>query len=150
MEFGDTLYIILMLAFFVFGIFNDYQKKKKKADKSTQPLNREVFRDDKEPQLPPPTPIILGRTKKQPVVPAAVPVKDVHRGFQSSMDLVTNFEGESSLKSSIFMSNLFDRSDSEIHSTDIAHPILKQMKSDVGLSEIRKAIIYSEILQRKY
>ncbi len=155
MEFGDIIYLLLMLAFFVFGIFNDSKKKKKKINKSTEPINREirevfreVFQNKEKQPVPPPTPTTVKR-KKQPVTTATSTAKYTPREFQSSLDLVTNFEGESSLKGSMFASDLFD-GQKEMKARETFHPILEQLRSRDGQSEIRKAVIYSEILNRKY
>ena len=138
MEFGDIIYLILLLAFVVFGIFND-SKKRKKISESTQP--------EKQP-IPPPTPKTV-KSKSQLARPTASSAGYTYREFQSSLDLVTNFEGESSLKGSMFASGLFDNH-REMKVEETLHPILEQLRSKDGQSEIRKAVIYSEILNRKY
>lgn len=69
--------------------------------------------------------------------------------FQSSLGLVTDFEGESSLKDSMFASERFDNRP-EMEAGETVHPILEQLRSKDGQSEIRKAVIYSEILNRRY
>ena len=160
MEFGDIIYLLLMLAFFVFGIFNDSKKKKKKVDTSTPPINpeydrkirdvfREVFQHPEKQSAPPPVPK-TAKIKSQAATPSLASVHSAtHREFQSSLDLVTNFEGESSLKGSLFTSELFDKQ-KEMKVTETFHPILEQLRSKEGQSEIRKAVIYSEILNRKY
>lgn len=155
MEFGDIIYLLLMLAFFVFGIFNDSKKKKKKIDKSTEPINREirevfreVFQNKEKQPVPPPTPKAV-KKKSQVATPTISSAKSTRPAFQSSLDLVTNFEGESSLKGSMFASELFDKQ-KEMKMAEIFHPILEQLRSKDGQSEIRKAVIYSEILNRKY
>ncbi|MGI6046901.1 MAG: hypothetical protein ACOYEG_02645 [Petrimonas sp.] len=157
MEFGDIIYLLLMFAFIVFGIFNDSKKKKKKVSESTQPVNREeefrdvireIFQKPQKQSVPPPTPKTVKR-KTQVVTPSFSSAKSTHREFQSSLDLVTDFEGESSLKGSMFASELFENQ-KEMKVTETLHPILKQLRSKDGQSEIRKAVIYSEILNRKY
>ncbi|MDO5664854.1 MAG: hypothetical protein Q4G63_06325 [Bacteroidia bacterium] len=155
MEFGDIIYLILMLAFFVFGIFNDSKKKKKKIDKSTEPINREIrevfreiFQNNEKQPIPSPT-LKTEKRKDQVVPPSITPAKSPHREFQSSLDLVTNFEGESSLKGSMFASELFDNQ-KEMKVAETFHPILERLRSKDGQSEIQKAIIYTEILNRKY
>jgi hypothetical protein len=157
MEFGDIIYLILMLAFFVFGIFNDSKKKQKKISKSTQPVNREgefrdvfreIFQKPQQQPVPPPTPKTV-RSKSQLAKPTLASARSTYREFQSSLDLVTDFEGESSLKGSLFASELFDNH-REMKAVETFHPILEQLRSKNGQSEIRKAVIYSEILNRKY
>ncbi len=144
MEFGDILYIIALIFFFVFGIFNDARKKKKQVSQNTPPLNQEVFPERIPKRQVPKT--IKSRVKENLPPPAPKPV---HREFQSSLDLVSNYEGQSSIKSSIFVDDLREHY-KEQRETQAVHPILKELKSEGGSEEIRKAIIYSEILQRKY
>lgn len=157
MEFGDIIYLILLLAFFVFGIFNDSKKKKKKISKSTQPVNleeefrdvfREVFQKPQKQPVPPPTPKVV-KSKSQPARPAMASARSTRWEFQSSLGLVTDFEGESSLKDSMFASERFDNRP-EMEAGETVHPILEQLRSKDGQSEIRKAVIYSEILNRRY
>lgn len=159
MEFGDIVYLILMLGFIVFGIFNDSKKKKRKADTSTPPINpeddrdirdvfREVFQNSDKPSTPPPAPKKTDRKSSREVV-AAIPANKTRPVFQSSMDLVTNFEGESSLKGSMFASELTNKQ-KEMKVSETFHPILEQLRSKDGQAEMRKAVIYSEILNRKY
>lgn len=157
MEFGDIIYLILILAFFVFGIFNDSKKKKKEISKNTQPVNleeefrdvfREVFQKPQRQSVPPPTPKTV-KNKSQLARPTITSARSTHWEFQSSLDLVTDFEGESSLKGSMFASELFNNRQ-EMKAMETVHPILEQLRSKNGQSEIRKAVIYSEILNRKY
>lgn len=156
MEFGDIIYLILMFAFLVFGIFKDSGKKQKKVSKSTQPVNseedfrelvREIFQRPQREPVPPPTPKAVSR--KQPVKPIIVSSEGSRPVFQSSMELVTDFEGASSLKESAFMSQLFSDRE-ELKPVEKVHPVLEQLRGGEGVSEIRKAVIYSELLERKY
>ncbi len=160
MEFGDIVYLILMLGFIVFGIFNDSKKKKRKADTSTPPINpgddldirdvfREVFQNSDKSSAPPPAPKKTDRKASQKAATATIPTEKSRPVFQSSMDLVTNFEGESSLKGSMFASELMDTR-KEMKVSETFHPILEQLRSKDGQAEMRKAVIYSEILNRKY
>ena len=157
MEFGDIIYLILMLAFFVFGIFNDSKKKKKKISKSPQPVNleeefrdvfREVFQKPQRQPISPPTPKTV-KNENRLARPAMASARSTRWEFQSSLDLVTDFEGESSLKGSMFASERFDNHH-EMKEMETVHPILEQLRSKNGQSEIRKAVIYSEILNRRY
>jgi len=53
------------------------------------------------------------------------------------------------LKGSMFATERFDNHH-EMKEMETVHPILEQLRSKNGQSEIRKAVIYSEILNRKY
>lgn len=142
MEFGDIVYFLLMLGFLVFGIFNDSKKKKKNINQSTPPLNPDVFPDK---TLPPPLRKVAKKAKK--LVPVQTPPPPKRVEFQSSMDLVTDFEGESSLKGTIFDYKMPVKAEKSLYEP---HPILNDLTGEDGSEEIRKAIIYSEILKRKY
>ena len=160
MELNDVVYLILMVGFVVFGIFNDSKKKKNKpVDTSTEPLNkdvknvRELFRDliEQAKQVtPPPVPKEKLPQRDQPVRRKRFEtnINPIH-GFESSMNLVTNFEEESSLKGYNFVSEnmeVLDISDD----VGYTHPILKGLLIGDRHSEFKKAIIYSEIINRKY
>ena len=109
---------------------------------------REVFQKPQRQPVPPPTPKAV-KNKSQPARSAVTSARNTYREFQSSLELVTDFEGESSLKGSMFASELFDNRP-EMKAVETVHPILEQLRSKDGQSEIRKAVIYSEILNRKY
>lgn len=47
------------------------------------------------------------------------------------------------------MSQLFSDRE-ELKSVEKVHPVLEQLRGGEGVSEIRKAVIYSELLERKY
>lgn len=148
MEFGDILYLILIVVFIVFGFFKDLNKKKKQIDESTPTLNeelkdvfREIFSQGGAPQVPPPAP---KPARKKPVVEKAP-----EYAFQSSMSFVADFEGESSLSHYKFPDYEMD---SPIEKEVIieAHPAIKDFTGDDSEAEFQKAILYSEILKRKY
>lgn len=160
MELNDVVYLILMAGFVVFGIFNDSKKKKNKpVDTSTKPLNkdvkdvRELFRDliEQAKQVtPPPVPKEKLPQRDQPLRRKRFEtnINPIH-GFESSMNLVTNFEEESSLKGYNFVSEnmeVLDISDD----VGYTHPILKGLSRGDRHSEFKKAIIYSEIMNRRY
>lgn len=162
MELNDVVYLILMIGFVVFGIFNDSKKKKKAIDSSTEPINkdvkdvkdmRDIFRDLLEQAkqgTPPPVPKDVTKSRKD--------IKREKRfkqntnpmhGFESSMELVTDFERESSLRGYNFVSesmNVEDIDDDQGYS----HPVLDDFSEGDRQSEFTKAIIYSEIINRKY
>lgn len=154
MDIGDIIYFLVMLGAIVFGIFNDYKKKQQKADTSTPPKNkseynlgdviREIFQESGSQKTPPPAPV----KQKKTVIPKAVPAVTARPEFKSSLDLVTDFEGESSLKGHIFNQQPFE-SQIQKETAKTVHPLLQQLKQG-GSSEIRRAVIYSEILQKKY
>ncbi len=161
MEFGDIIYFILLLFFVILGFFNDSRKKRnlqqKQHDRSAEVFPGEGDDEPFSPYLPRPYVVEI-----PPAVPPRVP-KDVRPGFRSSLDLVTDFEGQSSLKSSIFVYDAdasFDQETApgELNSEQLSsvgwnlstHPLLAELNSDAGPDALRKGLIYGEIMQRKY
>lgn len=168
MEFGDNIYFILLVIFMILGFFNDSRKKKNLQKKQTD-MNTSV--DMEEPdetfyqKMERQRKVYMEKTTPPPAVPPVVPpVKDPHTQFQSSMDLVTDFEKQSSLKSSIFV---FDADSSFAQDTDSSdifnkkaavfqqqrtglHPLIADLMGDGGLEELKKGLVYGEILRRKY
>lgn len=161
MEFGDIIYFILLLFFVILGFFND-SRKKRNLQQNQHDRSAEVFpgEGDDEPFSPYlPRPYVV---EIPPAVPPRVQ-KDVRPGFRSSLDLVTDFEGQSSLKSSIFVYDAdasFDQETApgELDSEQLSsvgwnlstHPLLAELNSDAGPDALRKGLIYGEIMQRKY
>lgn len=164
MEFIDIIYFILFLFFAILGFFNDSKKKKKitqqqKSEDEKKPVS--VWERDREwikrfpvpkvKDLPPPT-------------PHPAPHATERAEFQSSLDLVTDFEGLSSLRGSIYVDDedsvfLIDKdvhitSESVARQTDkrgyLPHPLLIEINSDEGFDALKKGLIYGEIMQRKY
>jgi len=93
--------------------------------------------------------------------------------FQSSLDLATDFSKQSSLKSSIFVFDAESSYDFESDSIDISamlvsykekdseetmkeirgssfHPLIKGLLGDAGNDELKKGVIYGEIMQRRF
>jgi hypothetical protein len=157
MEFGDLIYFILVIAFMILGFFNDARKRKKRKmeqeasaphqNSQKQPKNQHKVEDSDDwwknsPKTPP-----IPTTKK--------PAPYVRKEFQSSLDLVTNFEGESSLKGSIFVQdpaflNIYEQKRKQKQSPPPVHPLVRDLLNDSGNKELKKGLIYGEILQRKY
>ena len=160
MELSDVVYLILMGAFVVFGIFNDSKKKKKAIDTSTKPLNddakdmRDVFRDlleRTERKNPPPVPKKNSTKRKEPSREKRFKQSsDPMHGFESSMGLVTDFTKESSLKGYDFVDEGSTKVLEINNEIGYQHPILENLVEGDRQSEFKKAIIYSEIINRKY
>jgi len=165
MEFGDIIYIILLVFFMILGIFNDSRKKKNKQKQVDNdyptPVSEkidETFFEKMERQR--------NRYTEKTAPPPSLPSysgKEVHTKFQSSMDLVTDFEGQSSLKSSIFVydadssfaqdtdsTDLFNKNSSSVKKNSEVHPLVKELLEDGGIEELKKGLIYGEIILRKY
>ena len=163
MEFGDIIYFILLLFFAILGFFNESRKKKniqqqQKGESESRPLFGEEM-DEDEPylyHLPLP---------KQSELPPSPPVtqKNKRTEFRSSLDLVTDFEGVSSLKNSLFVydaddsfaqdeTSVFTVSEQEQRNDMIStlHPLVAELAGESGEEALKRGLIYGEIMQRKY
>jgi hypothetical protein len=157
MEFGDLIYFILVIAFMILGFFNDARKRKKRkleqeastSHQNPQKQSENQYKvessDDWWRNLPKAPPV--STTKKS--APYA------RKEFQSSLDLVTNFEGESSLKDSIFVqdaafTNIYEEKRRQKQAPPSTHPLVRDLLNDSGNNELKKGLVYGEILQRRY
>ena len=159
MEFGDIIYFILLVFFLILGFFND-SRKKKQQQKQSEAEPRPFF--DEEEEIVPPQP--QGRKRKAipPAVPAAYSGKYAHREFQSSLDLVSIHDEQSSHPSYTFdydANSFYEKDPDSPDASDNAreetlkksvHPLIKDLRDDTGHGELKKALIYGEIIQRKY
>lgn len=152
MEFGDIVYLILIVAFMIFGFFKEIRKKNRKIDESTEPVNtelgdlfRDVFDAGSTPHMPPATDIETKKKNKE----TGKSLASKEFVFQSSMDLVTDFEGESSLKGHGFKEHLNEESLNRATLVEL-HPVLDDLTGENRSEELQKAIVYSEIIKRKY
>lgn len=153
MEFGDIIYILVLFSFFIFGIIKDIKKKEA----------------SKQQNLPPniPTPKPLGKKSKsetstsqkrrnKEVIPPPMP--DVvtksqygYKDISSSTRPSFAFEGISALQERQLTHQISqNRNDNPFVSKDRMHPILKELTGENRSEELRKAIIYNEIINRKY
>lgn len=159
MEFGDIIYLILILFFAILGFSNESRKKKnqQQQQKSEKDFSH-TFDDEEEDE-----PYLQHLPGDLPPAPEPQAPKSTRPEFRSSLDLVTNFEEESSLKGSIFVydadesfaqespqdeattgqTNAFDQA-------SFVHPLLAELTGDGAVEALKKGLIYGEIMQRKY
>lgn len=174
MEFGDIIYFILLVFFMILGFFNDSRKKKNQQKQQSAEQSRPYF-DEPEENIPSyrPEPRALSRTKTVPPTPSRLKVEEGRTAFQSSMELTTDFAKESSLKSSIFVFDADSSYDLGSDSVEIAdmmdtylqksqeetnedmkssfsHHLIFDLLGNEGRQELKKGLIYGEIMQRKY
>lgn len=156
MEFGDIVYLILIVAFMIFGFFKEIRKKNRKIDESTEPVNtefgdvlRDIFQTAEDRPVPPPAPSVESQKRRESRKEFARKDKRGGYVFQSSMDLVTDFERESSLKGYSFKEHLNEESLDRATLVEL-HPVLDDLTGENRSEELQKAIVYSEIIKRKY
>ena len=153
MELGDIIYYILMILIVVFSVLSDRGKRsaKKNVSESTQPINtkkeiREIIHK-KTRQTPPPFPKTVSRENHRKNPPGTTPLP-MPREFTSSLDAALQTEGQSAIDS--FLIN-----DDDYHYTlageektlPAANPFAAALSEK---NELKKAIIYNEILKRKF
>lgn len=150
---GILILLILVLAFI--KSTKDAKKKQQAESGSTPSVGRElkdIFKEIMESH----------KTEQKPVMPPVKPPKPSHTmtsrplkaepmgaEFVSSLSLVTDFEKESSLKGY----KEPDKMTRKVEDSTIIkepHPIVEDLMGENRDDEFRKAIIYSEILTRKY
>lgn len=162
MEFGDIIYFVLLLIFMILGFFNDSRKKKQQQQAEAQKRQEresDTFFDIEEVK----TPDIPSVRKTKPLPPpVAVSAKNRYDNFQSSTNLVSIHEAPSSMSTYSFDYDLNSYEEMEDNSADTdddarkvkvgrpMHPLLKSLRSEAGAEELKKGLIYGEILQRKY
>ena len=161
MEFGDIFYFILLLFFAILGFFNESRKKKNIQQQSEGGFNPPYAEEEDEPwlgqiplpkrtDLPPPAPKPLTQTSRRPE-------------FRSSLDLVTDFEGASSLKGSIFVYDADESFAQDLSSGYLSmhqekesdtgrslHPVVAELTREGGEEALKRGLIYGEIMLRKY
>ncbi len=151
MDIGDIIYTLVLFFFFAIGLVGDFRKKK--ASKQQNAPKGTPIPKAKPKKMKPATIPSQNRWENQTPPPVATQTRVepmVHKEFQSSLNLSASTEGYSSLQDSL----LTNTSHEQISETDTKitqlHPILKDLTGENRGSEFRKAIIYSEILKRKY
>ncbi|WP_298648508.1 hypothetical protein [uncultured Proteiniphilum sp.] len=159
MEFGDIIYFILLVFFMILGFFND-SRKKKNQQKQSEAESRPFFNEEQKTTPP------QSRDREYKTTPPPVPVtysgKDVHREFRSSLDLVSIHDKQSSHPGYTFdydVNSFYEKDPDSIDAPENAgeekvkrslHPLLKDLRDDTGREELKKGLIYGEIMQRKY
>jgi|JTFO01.1.fsa_nt_gb hypothetical protein len=156
MEFGDIIYLILILFFAILGFSNESRKKKNQQQQSEKDFGHTLDDEEDEPRL-------QHLPGDLPPVPAHQAQMSTRPEFRSSLDLVTDFEEASSLKGSIFVYDA-DESFTQESTQDGAttgqtsafdqrsfvHPLLVELTGDGAVEALKKGLIYGEIMQRKY
>ncbi|MBF6597027.1 MAG: hypothetical protein ITF98_02235 [Fermentimonas sp.] len=165
MEIGDLFYIIILSLFMILGFFNDSRKKKNEQKQQSQP-KPDIYEYDEPEIIPPlykkitpPNPKVVNRKSSWESDIAKSHVKEGHTAFQSSMQFLTDFDKESSLKNSIYVNDTGETymqdTDSQnrikaISSPTLGNDIVNDLTGDNSRNELVKALIYSEIIKRKY
>ena len=142
MDSGTIIYLILGAALLLFNLFNSSNKRKKQKEEQEkarqQTTNQHTNNKVDEDWWLKPSPSTI------PKVPSAY----VRKEFQSSLG--SGYGEESPAFESSSRGNYETRGGRKITRASSVHPLLNALANDSGTDELRRAVIYSEILQRKY
>lgn len=158
MESGDIIYFILLLFFVILGFFNDSRKKKNMQQQNEKGSGPFIDDSDDEPILRRLS--LPKKTASTTTTPPAPPVY-VRPEFRSSLDLVTDFEGVSSLKGSLFVHDdddsfaqdavkEYDFKEDSSKNMSSLHPLVAELAGEAGEEALKRGLIYGEIMLRKY
>lgn len=144
MDAGDIIYLVIAFFLMILGFFNKSKEKRKEAaNKSAQ--------NSSAPYPPIPTPTLNNKENRDAEKKRVKPPPPPKPIFQSSLDLVTDFEGESSLKGFKTEKDLaFSYEEKTNTHPATYHPAIMPLLEEDTLNEIRKALIYKEVLDKKF
>jgi|LFRM01.1.fsa_nt_gb hypothetical protein len=166
MEIGDLFYIIILSLFMILGFFNDSRKKKNEQKQQSHPKPDLNQSDEPEiipplyKKITPPDPNVLKRKSSWESDFSKRHTQEGEIAFQSSMQFLTDFSKESSLKNSIYVNDTGETymQDTESHNRmtefddnqAFGNDIINDLIGENKRSELVKGLIYSEILKKKY
>jgi hypothetical protein len=151
MESGDIIYFILLVFFMILGFFKESRKKKQQRQQRLEEESRPFVDEERDERrwreeyrtVPPPA----------PAVPAE---QGVHREFRSSADLVSIHVEQSPQSSYAFDydANSFYEKDPGFSGREEAEkPSARSWIGEPGSGmhdDLKKGLIYGEIIQKKY
>ena len=142
---GDIIFLVVAALSLMFSLINSSNKQKKRREeqeKVRQRTNNQTpnkAESDEDWWL---TPSTVSKSK--------VPPPYVRKEFQSSIGSMNYGEESSSFNQPSSGRNIEKRGGRKITRASSIHPLLSDLMSDSGATELKKGFIYSEILQRKY
>ncbi len=158
MEFSASFNGILILLFLVLAFIKSAKDAKKKGQSSNESKPnlgeelKDIFREIMEGHkgdTPPMSPPVPPSKRTTQMSPPSFSAEQMGKEFVSSLSLVTDFEKESSLKG-YYTAERMKRMVTDRTAEKEPHPLLDDLMGENREEEFRKAIIYSEILARKY
>lgn len=171
MEFGDIIYFILLVFFMILGFFNDSRKKKKQQqqlEEETAPYSGPGEGTPPRPSAPPvKVPRKKEKKEERPVFQSSLEQVTDYKKYDSGEEIEFNYDtdsvddfeegipmlhesmlGKSTLRETPAAPGGRRASDSQRRGTP--HPYLTDLYKDESIDALKKGLIYSEILQRKY
>ena len=171
MDFGDIIYFLLLIAFMVLGFFSDARKRKKKEEELKRrgpvPLPSEQMEDD---YLPPPSPMLppirefhstLSPSDFSKYGSEATSSYD-YNSFDNTRSSLSDasfshLAGSSYIPDSPTLPDSPEmpvesrsRRTSDGKNRGDVHPLVAELHGENASNELRKGIIYSELLNRRY
>ena len=147
MDLGDLIYLLVFAFIAILGFFNKSEKEKQAKKKSAnQPTISQ--------QMPDVSRRVQDQRKfeeKRIPIPVAEPVVKKREFTPSSSTIKSSIEGQSSIRGTLFQEDSFFK-DSETNMTKKEiHPLISELtESTTAHQELRKAVLYSEIMNRKF
>ncbi|MDR1517567.1 MAG: hypothetical protein LBS52_05690 [Dysgonamonadaceae bacterium] len=149
MDSGTIIYLIVIVLFAILGSFNKAKKGQQEKNQG-KPAIPEVERKPQEARTPREI-----KAKPQPLPVAEFPPKQ--RIFSPSVSTITSsIEGLSSLKGTLYVDDTPVEGDivgghsAAAKGKDFPHPLIADLTGDGSQHELRKAVLYAEILNRRY
>ncbi len=151
MDLGDIIYILVLFSFFIFGFIKDIKKKEaSKQQKLPQNIPSPESIDKKKKSA-----TVTSQKQRNKVVPPPVPNFDTvgQYKYEGTSSTIPSYalEGHSALQNRETIGHFTQKEDnSSVITKNKWHPILEDLTGENRSEELRKAVIYNEIINRRY
>lgn len=180
MEFGDIIYFILLVFFMILGFFNDSRKKKKQQQQLEEEEAASPYSERGQGEMPPQIPHRIPSSGKpipkdrgRPVFQSSLDQVEDYRKYDTGDDSIEfdydagSIDDDSELSPSPRLQSAsfsapgvpakpdspsvpLSRRTSDGKNRGGVHPLVADLHQGDGIEPLKKGIIYSEILQRRY
>lgn len=142
----DKIYILAIIAWIAYSFYSAYNKAKKKKEATPVPPAQKQMPEGNPWSSIPEKPLI---SDIKPVSPINTEGVYNYSGTETSDDTLEEMSSIENLSSETLheASKNFSKKISYSHTN---HDALNMFDTDFGIDEIRKAVIYAEIINRKY
>ena len=179
MEFGDIIYFILLVFFMILGFFNDSRKKKKQQQQLEEEETVSPYSKRDQTEMPPRPPRHLppsakpvAKNRERPVFQSSLDQVEDYRKYDTGDSIEFDYDAgsiddDSELSPSLRLQSAsfsapsvptkpdspsvpVSRRTSDGKNRGGVHPLVAGLHGSDGIESLKKGIIYSEILQRRY